>query len=660
MDKDYRQAFDSAIFQGLSEEEKQYLMQYANMRQVAVGELVVKQGEMGDRIYLILRGQLEVYRVIDDEDLPQRVVLAILNDGMTFGEASVMFQQPRSATVAALVDSTLLEIDGERLRTSTADLARAIYAKLIHNITLEFSKRVVYFGDRLMKVDAFQAERINRMDSDDALAMIEPSSILVLLGWRWRDIMHEVPFLSEHGYDAIKLSPPQEFVERSGCPWWAVYQPVSYHLSGYYGTEADFIKMVDFCHSYDLKIYADLVLNHMAEYPKDATDVWRGNNGTTFTRYHYGPLNAQQDYWEYADFYHYDDKQGNRQIDNEDYNNLDGVWHLEHYDFLNLPKLNLSHPHVIMVLRRYIKYLLRLGVDGFRIDAAKHLNIPAVREIFKGLRTNNGHRPFLYQEYYTGAPMGVDLYGFMEKYFKLGYVTSFKYGEFLAEVFTKRANSLEKLAAFSFGSSWIHFPSNRTVTVIDNHDTERMMSNMLNFNSTQYNAYVLAYIFMLAWPFGVPKIMSSFRFKAHDDGYPIKNVWDGDRDCGFEAGSGWVLQHRWVAIANMVLFHRLTSRAQGVAHIWAQGNQLAFARVQQEPGKSIVAIGFVVINATDEVLQRKFDTGLPDGIYYNLIASNLIGGKMHGDTVRVTDYGKAEIMIKPYDAVALVLDYRVS
>ena len=163
---------------------------------------------------------------------------------------------------------------------------------------------------------------------------------------------------------------------------------------------------------------------------------------------------------------------------------------------------------------------------------------------------------------------------------------------------------------------------------------------------------------MLAWPFGVPKIMSSFRFKSHDDGYPVKNVWDGDRDCGFETGSKWVLQHRWLAIANMVLFHRLVGKAQGVAHVWAVGNQLAFARVQQDPGRSITAVGFVVINATGEILQRKFDTGLPDGRYYNLISSSLKAGKMEGETILVADYGKAEITVKPYDAVALVLDYR--
>ena len=112
--------------------------------------------------------------------------------------------------------------------------------------------------------------------------------------------------------------------------------------------------MVDFCHSYNLKVYADVILNHMAEHNPDDEHI--GTNGTSFTRYNYGSLNSDDDCYEYDDFYHFA-PEGNKQICNEDYCKLENVWHLEHYDFLNLPKLNLKNPHVITILRKspYLK-----------------------------------------------------------------------------------------------------------------------------------------------------------------------------------------------------------------------------------------------------------------------------------------------------------------
>ena len=410
--------------------------------------------------------------------------------------------------------------------------------------------------------------------------------------------------------------------------------------------------MVDFCHGYGIKVYADLVINHMADFSLDVSQRI-GTNGTTFAKYCYGPLNEDNDYYGFDDFYHFQDG-GNKQISHEDYSTLEGAWHLEHYDFLNLPKLNFKNRHVMGVLRKYIKYLLSLGVDGFRLDAAKHLSMKSVARILLGLRTQDGAKPFIYQEYYAHVPMGIDLYSFMEKYFRIGYVTSFKYGEFLADAILGRNNNLQKLVEYSFGSSWIHYPENRTVTVIDNHDTERMMENMLNYRSTEHNAYVLAYIFMLAWPFGVPKLMSSFKFVSHDDAIPEATVWRNGRCTCFDKDSPWVAQHRWDAIANMVLFRSRTMDAPGVAHRWVNGNQIAFARVSEKSGQAVVAMGFIVINATTHPLKRRFETGLPSGKYYNLIASHLSLGKMYGPLITVEKYGYATIEIGPHDAVALL------
>lgn len=640
--------FTHPIFKDLAPDELEYLLKITKISTFEAGTVLIHEGEIGREIYVILEGEVSVTK--EGEKIGEEVTLATFGPGNIFGEISVITNNPRSATITALAKTTVLLINMSAIKKDPQ--AKFIYEKLLQNLTVELSKKLIYSGNKLVKYDTsdqYDAELI-----EDKL-IYAPNSILILFGWRWLDIMYEAPFLASHGYDAIKVSPPQEFVVRRGNPWWAIYQPVTYQLSQYYGTEEDFIKMVDFCHSYNLKVYADLILNHMAEFV-DSETQHIGTNGNTFTKYHYGPLNNENDCYDYADFYHFT-PQDNKQISNEDYCKLERVWHLEHYDLLHLPKLDQDNPHVVSVLRKYVKYLLSLGVDGFRIDAAKHLKTSIVAKIFSRLKTKSGLKPFLYQEYYTGAPMGIDVHSLMEKYFKNGYVTAFKYGEFLSEAISGKTNNLEKLVEYSFGSSWIHYPDNRAVVVIDNHDTERMMPNMLNYKNSQNNAYVLAYVFMLSWPFGIPKIMSSFRFVNHDDSIPATSVWQNGRTTCFDKNSPWVAQHRWNAIANMVLFRRKTKDALGISHVWADGNQVAFARTFQKPKEYVTSFGFVIINSTNKQLKRRFETGLPSGKYYDLIASQLAEGTMQGPTITIENYGFATIEVKPFDAVVIMLDF---
>ena len=162
---------------------------------------------------------------------------------------------------------------------------------------------------------------------------------------------------------------------------------------------------------------------------------------------------------------------------------------------------------------------------------------------------------------------------------------------------------------------------------------------------------------MLAWPFGVPSVMSSFRFSGMDDSVPAKSIWENGRNTCFDPNSPWVCQHRWNAICNMVLFRRKTRKAKGISHKWVNGNQVAFSRTYQKSKEYVVSMGFIIINGTGESLRRTFETGLPAGKYFNLITSQLMHGKMWGETFEVKDYGTLEIEVKPYDAFCICIDF---
>lgn len=73
----------------------------------ANGELVVRQGEEGNCMYVVQAGKLEVLR----EEHDGAVRLAVMGEGDIFGEMSIFERELRSATVRALGDARVLSID---------------------------------------------------------------------------------------------------------------------------------------------------------------------------------------------------------------------------------------------------------------------------------------------------------------------------------------------------------------------------------------------------------------------------------------------------------------------------------------------------------------------------------------------------------------------
>lgn len=71
------------------------------------GENIVRQGEVGDCMYVIQAGKVEV--VLERPD--NKVRLAVLEAGDIFGEMSLFSRAVRSATVRALTETRILTID---------------------------------------------------------------------------------------------------------------------------------------------------------------------------------------------------------------------------------------------------------------------------------------------------------------------------------------------------------------------------------------------------------------------------------------------------------------------------------------------------------------------------------------------------------------------
>ncbi|MBL8443735.1 MAG: cyclic nucleotide-binding domain-containing protein [Zoogloeaceae bacterium] len=95
------------LFNGLPDETLAEASRVSMMRRIPRGQAVVLAGEKTDYVYFVLTGSLKV--IVSDED-GREVILSILGQGELFGEMGVFGEQPRSASVLAVVPSDLVMI----------------------------------------------------------------------------------------------------------------------------------------------------------------------------------------------------------------------------------------------------------------------------------------------------------------------------------------------------------------------------------------------------------------------------------------------------------------------------------------------------------------------------------------------------------------------
>lgn len=110
------------IFAGMSDEQLGRFVQFMEVQQVRQWSQIVRQGEPGDAMYLVLEGEVRVRLMIDGKE----TILTTLLAGEFFGEIALFDHGPRSADVIANIDTTLLKISAAafyKLAGDAPDLA---------------------------------------------------------------------------------------------------------------------------------------------------------------------------------------------------------------------------------------------------------------------------------------------------------------------------------------------------------------------------------------------------------------------------------------------------------------------------------------------------------------------------------------------------------
>ena len=143
------------LLRGLTDVQLAELSRTARTHRFEPDQIVFLQGDPGDSVHIILRGQV---KVVTTSRAGHEAILAFLADGESFGEMSLLDDLPRSATIQATMPTTTLslrKVDFHKLLREAPDLSlrllRALARRLRETGMLVQDAAFLDVGERLAK-----------------------------------------------------------------------------------------------------------------------------------------------------------------------------------------------------------------------------------------------------------------------------------------------------------------------------------------------------------------------------------------------------------------------------------------------------------------------------------------------------------------------------
>jgi hypothetical protein len=138
------------ILGSMSDEQLERFAKFMQLEKTPQWSVIVKQGEPGDAMYLILQGELRVRITVRGKE----TILATLSVGDFFGDISLFDHGPRSADVVANNDSILLKISSSAVEELSKE-APEVANTFLRNIGQTLSARIRADNKRLADYTQF-------------------------------------------------------------------------------------------------------------------------------------------------------------------------------------------------------------------------------------------------------------------------------------------------------------------------------------------------------------------------------------------------------------------------------------------------------------------------------------------------------------------------
>ncbi|MZI93998.1 alpha-amylase [Vibrio sp. CAIM 722] len=351
--------------------------------------------------------------------------------------------------------------------------------------------------------------------------------ILHTFDWPYALISERAEAIYRAGYRSVLISPPMKsFKQEMGTPWWQRYQPQDYRvIDNQLGNTESLTQMVAILDHYDIHVYADIVFNHMAnesslrldlQYPSASDLADYKQNEAYFERQKlFGdlsePLFTEQDFVEAFGIKDWKDK-----------------WEVQNGRITGgpkdkgLPTLR-DNDHVINQQRQFLQALKRIGIKGFRIDAAKHLSLEHIRRVWSDDIVHDMH---IFGEIITdGGATRQEYQLFLQPYLEQTRLGAYDFPLFqtVYNAFACQGSLTTLVDPYSFGEA---LSKERAVTFAITHDVPN--NDAFRGQVMDEVAESLAYSYLLGQDGGVPLIYSDLDTSGikNREGKPRwKNVW---------------------------------------------------------------------------------------------------------------------------------------
>merc|ERR1719230_1264762 len=137
----------SFMFAALEQKDMEIIVGAMKEQTFSAGTKVITEGENGDYLFVIEKGNLECIKNINGEDK----VVKVVNEGDVFGELALLYNCPRAANVVAKDECVCWQLDRDTFNNIVKDAAvkrRERYDKFLQSVTL------------LSSIDAYERSQI--------------------------------------------------------------------------------------------------------------------------------------------------------------------------------------------------------------------------------------------------------------------------------------------------------------------------------------------------------------------------------------------------------------------------------------------------------------------------------------------------------------------
>lgn len=327
----------------------------------------------------------------------------------------------------------------------------------------------------ITSVNAAEVDSAQTASADSTLRdKVGDGVMLHAFNWSYNTIKENLPAIAAAGYTTVQTSPVQQPKDYSTSgdvtgQWWKLYQPISFHIAeeSWLGTKDDLKSLCDEADKYGIKIICDIVSNHVANADEARPETVSNQvkkyepefykKRKTYTRTYKGDANDSS------------------------------VQAVVQGHVSKCPDLVTNDTAVQGYIINLLKECIDCGVDGFRFDAAKHIETEDdgeyASDYWKNITTSAS-------SYYT-QKTGDDLYIYGEilnncgadrsysSYTKYINVTDNKTGDAVLYNVTKGKASTATNAKYKSGVA-----ASNAVLWAESHDTYEGSSGSSGFSNT--------------------------------------------------------------------------------------------------------------------------------------------------------------------------------